>query len=255
MDYFKANINDIQILILGHSHAEDGISAGMFRYHCFNMAMGGQGLAIDEFIVETYIDDLPSLKFLIYPLSYHSLIAPEAYGGDDRITYFKIYYGYKQELFCEKDYELLARGMEKLKRHWNLIPERKKNDTTNNNYQNYAKEITDWYNSMEIDSLNRDRLEHIVRLCADRDIKVVLVTMPTMTDYQKLLDSTRLKMMYSAANYLTDKYNNVSYFDFSNDVMCQDTVYFHDESHLNRIGADFFSQKLAQALDSLEILP
>jgi len=145
--------------------------------------------------------------------------------------------------------------MEKLKRHWNLIPERKKNDTTNNNYQNYAKEITDWYNSMEIDSLNRDRLEHIVRLCADRDIKVVLVTMSTMTDYQKLLDSTRLEMMYSAANYLTDKYNNVSYFDFSNDVMCQDTVYFHDESHLNRIGADFFSQKLAQALDSLEILP
>jgi hypothetical protein len=251
IDYLKSNAQNIEILVLGHSHLEGNrLSPDFFKAKLFNMATGGQGLAIDEFIVEKYIDDLKSVQCLILPLSYNSLIAPEAYGSDDKITYYKVYYGYRRNFFCKKDYELFARGIEKIKKHWNTIHEKK----DNNNYQNDAKDISDLYNNMEIDTLNTYRLEHIVNLCANRDIKLVLVTTPTMIEYQKMLDITRLKMMYSEAEYLINRYDNVFYFDFSNDAICKDTIYFSDASHLNKKGAEYFSAKLAHDIDSLGLL-
>ena len=58
-------------------------------------------------------------------------------------------------------------------------------------------------------------------------------------------------MMYSESIYLTEKYNNVIYLDYSTDSMCQDTTYFLNSSHLNKKGAEIFSAKLVRDIDSL----
>ena len=67
---------------------------------------------------------------------------------------------------------------------------------------------------------------------------------------EKIVDIEGVYKMYDT---IAKKYN-IPILDYNYDPMCYDTTYFYNATHLNRMGANLFSVKLAHDIDSLGIL-
>ena len=61
---------DVQLLIIGSSTALNGINPSFFDKKALNMALGGQGIAIDAFLVNRYLHQMPNLEAIILPVGY-----------------------------------------------------------------------------------------------------------------------------------------------------------------------------------------
>jgi len=256
VDYINKNASRIEILVLGNSQTYYGVYPLYFRHNCFNMALNGQGLALDEFVVNKYLGKLTALKCIIIPLGYQSFIASEIY-TDFGPTYYQIYYDYKKNPFSTDYYEFLAHGIEKIAKHLsgksvvNAEPTGEFRYDASEDYIDDAEYTANYYSQIAFDMKNKDRLEHIVAECEKRKVDVILVKLPVIADYQLFQDKSRLKMIDSVAENLTTKYDNAYFFDYYGDTICSDTTYFKDCAHLNEIGAEIFSENLASKVDSL----
>jgi len=82
-------------------------------------------------------------------------------------------------------------------------------------------------------------------------IKVIFVYAPMYSGAtEKLLN---LDEMYSFYSTLAEKYD-IPIIDFNFDDICSDTTYFYNATHLNRTGAEIFSNKLGKEIYR-EMLP
>ena len=105
-------------------------------------------------------------------------------------------------------------------------------------------------------TLNRKRqeemkgiLEDMIRLCASRNITVVLFISPLHHSYREHLDKEQLDVMYSLLHDIKQKHANVILFDASSDSDFEDDD-FYDADHLNDLGAEKFTKKLDQFLQN-----
>lgn len=92
--------------------------------------------------------------------------------------------------------------------------------------------------------------EEFARNPENKDIKIILVWAPEKEE--------RLNLIYPVICNIKDDFqalanslNNVYFFDFSNDSISYDENYFYDTFHLNKNGAELFSQKLANQINKL----
>ena len=84
--------------------------------------------------------------------------------------------------------------------------------------------------------------------CRRDSIPVVLVTSPFyIGGTRKMADSTGMHAMF--AQIANDF--NIPYLDYTYDDLSYDTTYFYNTMHLNKVGADLFSQKVARDIDSV----
>ena len=84
--------------------------------------------------------------------------------------------------------------------------------------------------------------------CRRDSIPVVLVTSPFyIGGTRKMADSTGMHAMF--AQIATDF--DIPYLDYTYDTLSYDTAYFYNTMHLNKIGADLFSQKVARDIGSV----
>ena len=84
--------------------------------------------------------------------------------------------------------------------------------------------------------------------CRRDSIPVVLVTSPFyIGGTRKMADSTGMHAMF--AQIANDF--NIPYLDYTYDELSYDTTYFYNTMHLNKVGADLFSQKVARDVDSV----
>ena len=84
--------------------------------------------------------------------------------------------------------------------------------------------------------------------CRRDSIPVVLVTSPFyIGGTRKMADPKGMHDMFEriATDY------GLPFLDYTYDELCYDTAYFYNTMHLNRTGANLFSQKVARDLDSL----
>lgn len=152
------------------------------------------------------------------------------------------------------DYKLMALGLCELLhlRH----------DQKGHYYKGYANENTKWDGKImnQIVSKGKIRgecepqavqlLEQLLRETQYDGIPVVFVYAPV---YKKLKDN--LEEMQTRKTYqdLSEKYN-IPLLDFSEIAFCCDTNYFQNGHHLNRKGANLFTEALAYSIDSLGLL-
>ena len=90
---------------------------------------------------------------------------------------------------------------------------------------------------------NVKRIEDIIKTCAERDIKVVLVTTPTHESYYSLLDSTHWDLTRSMCERIAEDFSNTTYLNLLKDSSFVDDD-FYDPDHLNTIGAAKLTKKL-----------
>ena len=84
--------------------------------------------------------------------------------------------------------------------------------------------------------------------CRRDSIQVVLVTSPFyIGGTRKMADSTGMHAMFAQ---IAEDFA-IPYLDYTYDELSYDTAYFYNTMHLNRTGADLFSQKVARDIDSV----
>lgn len=104
----------------------------------------------------------------------------------------------------------------------------------------------------KIDYLHEDTaivlLDNLLADCTNDGINVVLVHSPIYSKYwDKFPDSAEMWSLYRSFAYKYD----IPLLDYTKDPMCEDTAYFYNARHLNRLGAEMFTRKLAHDLDSM----
>ncbi len=93
-------------------------------------------------------------------------------------------------------------------------------------------------------------IDFIEELIKD-DIQIVLVSAPIYRGAtQKVLNYDEYTKLYTN---LSAQFG-LSFLDYSDYYLCEDTIYFYNATHMNKQGAELFSVQLARDLDSLGII-
>jgi single-stranded DNA-specific DHH superfamily exonuclease len=91
---------------------------------------------------------------------------------------------------------------------------------------------------------NIQYVQDVINDCLRRDVKVILLTIPTYKSYFELLDTNQLTEMEEVCKMFAEQYENVEYLNYlkHSDFTEED---FYDADHLNEYGAE----KLTKMLD------
>lgn len=84
-------------------------------------------------------------------------------------------------------------------------------------------------------------LDKIAILCREHDIELTLISAPTRTEYtERIPEVFEINFRDTVAKY--SSFDNISYVDYTN--YFQDNRYFFDYDHLNKNGAELFSEEI-----------
>jgi hypothetical protein len=96
---FENQLNNIDILILGSSHALRGINPHEFKeYTAYNMAMVSQSIQMDHDILFRYNEKMPRLKVVFISLS-HFTLSKKLTDGEiyNRLPFYNFFYDLKYD--------------------------------------------------------------------------------------------------------------------------------------------------------------
>lgn len=262
--YLENHSREIEVLVLGNSQSLYGIDCNVLKPISFNMAMEGQGLLIDDFILETFIKSLTRLRAVILPMSYLSLTQPEAFGSPGRLMQYHIYYGYDSKWYSIDNYECLNSLLcsEKIK---TLITGRSLNNVDSlgflahpaSQFRNDADETLLWATggSEQLVETNRKALAHMASLCEKKGVSLVLVSFPTDISYRlsNRYDPSQMDRVNNVAYRLSLDYKNVYWYNWSDNPLFDNSDYF-DSSHLNIQGAINISNLLNRSLQEIGVI-
>lgn len=265
--YLTEKGNQVQLLILGSSHAYFGIDPSSFSMPSYNAANVSEDIERDHYVFFHYIKYLPNLKYVIIPISYgtfwanleqgidvfrvrkYSLYMNKKDGANRWIDNFEfshigdktifLYYLLNKDLaYCDSDgfgtnYSLSCRSA-----GW-----KETGPVAARRHTRFG--IADSSVIAKNEKANLNDLFSIINYCNGRNIKVLLVTLPTWKTYSNSLNSEQLKAKDELLNKL--KQNCIfTYYDMMYDDRFLENDFF-DADHLNEYGA----RKTGKILDSL----
>lgn len=272
-EWLSKNSQDVEILALGASSILHDINPEYFNKKGFNAAHLSQSLKYDNFIFSKFIDDMPSLEYVILGVDYWSPFGSMEDSPENwRIKYYNIHYGSKIHRWEGKyNYEIyyLNTGTLKIAMGGLLTTLGLRNYSHRTvNELGYGVNYTlnnrmpEWDNgdfealrhnelisssiSDKAISENKQYVEDIIRKCAEKDIKVLIVNSPLYKSYLDNQKNEYLEQQKSFCNYFAENYSNVELYDFRGDIRFTEND-FYDSNHLNEIG----SKKFTMILDSV----
>ena len=265
---FTEICDSVKVISFGSSHGHYGIRPDCMSLPAFNMGMPSQSIKYDHFLFYKYIDMCPNLSYVILPVSYFSLVN-ELEDGDAWavVKGYSIYMGYKEhslnpiynfELINKEKYLELSKMLGKPITYltcdslgWGYVREfgDQKPDCTSLVEEIVKRHSKSIGHSMET---NIRRLTDIIQTCAQRDIKVLLLTTPTHESYYTLLEEEHLSHTVNACENLANRFANTTYLNLLKD---SSFVYedFYDPDHLNHQGAAKLTKKLDEVIIELGV--
>ena len=211
-DYIEQQGGQIQTLILGSSNAYDGLNPSVLP-HAFNLANSSQTLEDDYRLLAKYIDSMDSLQTVIVGLGYHSLGATTE---DNRRTYYTIYMDlYPRWPISKYSFEVCNPEMLVKK----IIKYAVSRDVTRcdslGQRVGHTKEAVEtgaeWWNKDVLSLVENDKLQiadcrleieentrylkAIVDLCNAHGVQPLIVLMPVMAEYKRLLPVEQVDLM------------------------------------------------------------
>lgn len=107
-----------------------------------------------------------------------------------------------------------------------------------------------YYHEVDSGTLNMfiDFVESIKR---DDDVTLIFVMAPLYKDVRNIvLNMDEIHQIYRDLS----KQHDIPLLDYSDCYLSQDTAYFYNATHLNKLGAELFSTQLAHDLDTLNLI-
>lgn len=210
-DYMEQHGAEIRTLILGSSNAYDGLNPSVLP-KAFNLANSSQTLEDDYRLLAKYIESMYSLQTVIVGLGYHSLGATTE---DNRRTYYTIYMDlYPRWPISKYSFEVCNPEMLMKK----IIKYAVSRDVTRcdslgqrvGHTREAAQSGAEWWNKDVLSLVENDRLvigncklvieenirylHAIVDLCNAHGVQPVIVLMPVMGEYKKMLPAEQLDL-------------------------------------------------------------
>ena len=210
-DYMEQQGGEIKTLILGSSNAYDGLNPSVLP-NAFNLANSSQTLEDDYRLLAKYIDSMDSLRTVIIGLGYHSLAATTE---DNRRTYYTIYMDLYPRWPLSK-YSFEVCNLETLVKK--IIKYAVSRDVTRcdslgqrvGHTKEAAETRAEWWNKDVLSLVDNDRLDighcrleieenthylhAVVELCKTRGVTPVIVMMPVMKEYKRMLPVEQVEL-------------------------------------------------------------
>lgn len=250
----KKTYEDAEVLILGNSHAFYGLNPDYFAKTAFNLSNVSQGLFIDELLLDKHLTNFKQLKYIVLTIDYFTLSQDDNLAEEPGRKYFyeslmDIETGLISD-FDIKKYSLALAVHPQITIH--SLKQYYKNGTLQEcNSQGWAaKHGVGPDNRPEMGKIiaakhedgslrfdhNVGRLKRVIKICAQRDIEVVLVTMPVTTHYADNVDKSKLRKIFSACAEMESEFQSVKYINLFSDKRFNNND-FYDIDHLNTGGA------------------
>lgn len=252
-EWMDKNSQNVEGLIFGSSHSFYGINPQYLKGKCFNLANVSQTLFYDDYLLSEYIDKCPKLSFIILPISSFSLYGKLENGSEwYRAIYYKLYMGcnYHEDL-SKYSFEISAIKNAKGK----VLALLQNKDIIKCNAFGYGTEYTlknkgrNWdegylsakrhtadASKLRYIKANESYLNHIAKLCHERNIRLLLITAPARPSYFNNLDKTQMEQIASTIKRIEDKFDNVNYYNYLKDIRFKSNDFF-DADHLSDQGA------------------
>jgi hypothetical protein len=258
------NAKDIEILVLGNSHAHYGINPEYLTMKGFNFSNISQSFDLDYALLETYGPKFENLKIIIIPVSYSSLFF-SLFSGDEawRIKNYVLYYHIKCATSIRNNFELLNGTMiSNLYRLYQYMKDQGRGITVSDvgfglNYSSAIKNnleetgkaaaLRHTHYDEKIFLHNQEVIRNIIEWCNKRDVKMIFATLPAYYTYIKELNDILLNKTISYMGDIGERTENVYYYNFleDNNFITDD---FFDADHLNEKGAEKFTEMIDEII-------
>jgi hypothetical protein len=261
--YFESQLSEIEILIPGPSYG-NSIDPQFLSHKAFNLFNDGEDIYYDARLIEKYLERMPKLKLIIFPLSYYSLehrmdrsptswripfyqsvwgIPPQSFTSylNPGFYSFTAAYGWQQTLdFIENDFTSEDQRV--------LFP---------NGWREIGSQViaenTEWQRAgwqtislnetlMHAEAIpeNMALLSELIETCRARGIQIMFITTPLHHFYYDHLDPDKYERMQDNIRVLMNRYK-VPYLNFMKDDRFQ-TTDFYNADHVSTAGAEKFSK-------------
>jgi hypothetical protein len=257
----ERQLRDIQILVLGPSHALHGIDPALFSHKGYNLANASQTIFYDKELTLRYLDKLSSLKLVIIPVNYNSLYTQLADSKESfRRWFYSKYWGIEEPGMPALDLhrysytalytprtaaEFAGRGF-KVDLVKNLSPDGYLRYDTAGCLKNISYELgakrAELYRRMMREEHYTENVEILTQLATtlrQRNIQVCFITTPVFKTFSKYCEPEVFESNLTALSDICRRHG-CGYRNYFNDprFTMRD---FYDNDHLNFIGAARFS--------------
>lgn len=264
-DYIERHGDDIKVLALGHSHISNGFNAGEVGDRVFNIATSGRLLYYDAEIVRRYVPHLNNIICVVIPLgydfqyqSYRNVVKEkeQVYNSYYRCMFTKYWdmpypgdsrYGYWSELLNSQVNfisRFFAGGFEELNECDRNGWEEMKLSDRSDLWQEEHLPVEFDRNTEVAKAAFSENLEYmrlIARVCKDKGVRLVVVTMPCYRTYSELMTKEGISDMAQCLDAMKQVYPAVEYYNFMDDDRFS-TEDFFDSSHLSDVGTSKFAR-------------
>jgi len=217
-NYMTSHAADIKTLVLGSSNAYDGICPYELP-NCFNLANSGQALEEDYRLLSMYIDSMDSLKMVIIPLGYHSLLSSQTM---PRRLYYTVYmHLYSRWPLSQYSFEAydMQNALRKIKEYiltgditrCDSLGQRLYYEGTvdENGERDMQIDFLSHHDSFEI-TKKRDVIDscanylHLIdSICQRHNVRLVIVQMPVLSQYKAQLPVEQIMIQDSLLRSFT----------------------------------------------------
>ncbi|MBN1968893.1 MAG: hypothetical protein JXR48_17255 [Candidatus Delongbacteria bacterium] len=263
--------NEVEVLILGHSHSYYGLNPVYFEKYTFNASNVSQSLKYDFEIISKYSKSFKSLKVIVLPISYFSIF----FKLEDSIEFWRVknynlYFDLPTDCYnLSSNFEIL--GSDKkvlLRRLYNYYAINKSINCSDSGWGNDFDSVgvddfklsgisRSKYHTYDLNSKinegnfneNLAYLKKIVDYCENNKIELFLFNPPTTSFYRENIDIKQLDKTIGSLNSLISESSYCRFYDLSDDTLFNIND-FHDADHLSSIGAKKLSLKINNLIEN-----
>ncbi len=262
---FKEVPYDVQIANFGNSHSLNGFLWDDFpEYVTADLAMASQSYVFDSAIFRQYIDHFAEDAVIIIDVSHRSLYEDDPLlEMNSRVTrYYQVLdrdYMPGWTLRNALVYDYFPVLSEKTKVRYIIKDIEKKEPVQESAVdiddpvkvgQNRANVFMKRIGDQEI-SLQYDALCEMISAAEERNIKVLLVTVPTTSYFYEGFTAEFYEKFYADINTITEKYPDVEYIDYTGDERFLSLELYGNTDHLNNQGAKEFTAAVVEDLKEM----
>lgn len=267
--------DQVEILILGNSHAQNGVNPSQFKLNAFNLAQGSQSIYFDKRLTQKYFKDLPKLKYVLISIDYHSLYFSSQGETRNNWTYFSNGIKYDGQNYFLQEVSPFLFGYtpkvsvsllkKKVVNYFKKDSIRVRNpihykycEGTNElsfnsldikkHAEHYVSEGLEKAKPKQIEVLSD--LEDFIRFLKKNGVMPILFATPCYSEFNSYLNKDILANNKTVVNSLCDKFD-IKYLDFSHSNLFMKND-FYNSDHMNLKGGTKFAKILNDSIIKME---
>lgn len=237
---------NVEYLLLGNSLFANSFNPHELGEKALCVASQSRSLNYDAAILREHISAMPNLKAVLLPMSGHLFAIGK--DNDPYVRFFHTRYFHLPAADCATDWSALLTGQLRLgtlrdrhgcdsagfapvNRHWDGLCHpfvHPKTDVTLKNQPHYTRHLME-----------------MAKLCAERGVRLIVVTPPATQVYEQNLSDTILRAMHEVVESVS-MHVHMEYRSYFGDPQFKDDSLYADDLHLNQTGATLFARRVKE---------